>query len=815
MKEKKEKAVIKVTGMHCASCALNIEKSLKKTKGVISANVNYGSEKAYVEFDPSVTSPEKIHDVIRSMGYGVEKNGVKTVELKVIGMDNNHCVDLGGRRIIKKTGVYERKLSTNEKALITFNPEETNTEQIKKTIKSVGYEAVETGEGFFDREKYARDKEMKKLKLKFSVGAILTSVVFLAAFPEWFPWIPAFLQNPLVLLILITPVQFWAGSQFYSGFFSALKNKTADMNTLIAVGTSAAYFYSAAVVLFPTIFVPKGAMPALYFDTAGAIIVLILLGRIFEMTAKGRTSEAIKKLIGLQPKKARVLHRNKEVEIEIDDVKVGDIVVVRPGEKIPVDGVVVYGKSAVDESMLTGESMPVEKTKGSQVIGATINKNGMLRFRATKVGKDTVLSQIIKMVEEAQGSKAPIQRFADRVASYFVPSVIVIALTSFGLWYFLGPILLSDSLYLPIYESMTPFLFSFTVFISVLIIACPCALGLATPTAIMVGTGKGAENGILIKNGAALETAHKVNTVVFDKTGTLTKGKPEVTDIIPYGGCSEKDLLRTAATAEKGSEHPLADAIIRRAKDDKIVIPDANGFKAISGKGVSVSYSGKKILLGNRALMRENKVETRQIEKTLSRLESQGKTAVIVSINRKVAGIIAIADTPKGSAKETVQALKRMGKEVVMLTGDNRKTGNAIAKQLGIDKVIAEVLPGEKEAKIKSLQKRGKIVAMVGDGINDAPALAQADVGIAIGSGTDIAIETGDIVLIKNDVRLHHKEDKTEPFLGIHIQYSRNTNCRRFIVPCNRFPFESCDSGGCDGIQFCLGCIKLPSYEGL
>ena len=678
---KKKSAAIKVTGMHCASCALNIEKSLKKSKGVLSANVNYGSEKAYVDFNSSETSLEKIHDVIRSRGYGVE---------------------------LEDTG---------------------------------------------DREKQKRDGEMKKLKTRFIVGAILTSVIFLGAFPEWFPWIPALLQNPLVLLALATPVQFWGGSQFYSGFLTATRNRTADMNTLIAVGTSAAYFYSAAVALFPVIFVPEGAMPALYFDTAGAIIALILLGRIFEMTAKGRTSEAIKKLMGLQAKKARILRGSREIEIAIEDVKAGDIVIVKPGEKIPVDGTVVFGHSTVDESMLTGESIPVEKTKGSQVIGATINKNGMLRFKVTKVGKDTVLSQIIKMVEEAQGSKAPIQRFADRVSSYFVPAVILIALSSFCLWYFLGPVVLAGSPFMEMYVSMTPFLFSFTVFISVLIIACPCALGLATPTAIMVGTGKGAENGILIKNGAALETAHKVNTVVFDKTGTLTKGKPEVTDIIPYGGTGRQDLLRTAAIAEKGSEHPLADAIMKQANHEKIAVPDAKGFKAISGKGVSVSYSGKKILLGNRALMQENRIQTREAEKALSVLESQGKTAVIISVNRRIAGIIAVADTPKENAKEAIQRLKKMGKEVVMLTGDNRRTGEAVAKSLGIDNVIAEVLPGEKEAKIRNLQKKGKVVAMVGDGINDAPALAQADIGIAIGSGTDIAIETGDIVLIKNDVR--------------------------------------------------------------
>ena len=676
---KKEKAAIKVTGMHCASCALNIEKSLKKTKGVVSASVNYGSEKAYVDYDPSQTTLEKIHEAIKSRGYGVATDGT-------------------------------------------------------------------------DREKQARERELKKLKTKLAAGAILTSIIFLGAMPDVFTWLPELLKNPITLLALATPVQFWAGSQFYSGFFTALRNRTADMNTLIAVGTSAAYFYSAAVALFPTTFVREGAMPALYFDTAGAIITLILLGRIFEMTAKGRTSEAIKKLMGLQPKKARVLRGSKEIEISIDDVKAGDIVIVKPGEKIPVDGVVVYGHSSVDESMLTGESIPIEKSKGSQVIGATMNKNGMLRFKVTKVGKDTVLSQIIRMVEEAQGSKAPIQRFADRVSSYFVPAVILIAISSFGIWYFLGPAILAGSPYLEMYSTMTPFLFSFTVFISVLIIACPCALGLATPTAIMVGTGKGAENGILIKNGEALETAHKVDTVVFDKTGTLTKGKPEVTDIIPYGS-SGKDVLRMAAIAEKGSEHPLGDAIIKRALHEKIPVPDGKGFRAISGKGVSVSYSGKRILLGNRQLMKESRIDTKKMENALSRLESQGKTAVMISVNGKLSGIIAVADRPKDSAKEAVQMLRKMGKEVVMLTGDNRRTGEAVARSLGISNVMAEVLPGDKEAKIKSLQKKGKVVAMVGDGINDAPALAQADLGIAIGSGTDIAIDTGDIVLIKNDVR--------------------------------------------------------------
>jgi Cu+-exporting ATPase len=679
---KKEKIEIRIAGMHCAACALNIEKSLKRAKGVLSANVNYASEKAYVELDPSLTTPEKVQGVIKKAGYQ---------PLGLEGQPN-------------------------------------------------------------DREKEAREREIRSLKIKFAFSAALNSVIFLGAFPEWFPWVPAFLQNPLALLALATPVQFWAGSMFYRGFFSALKNRTTDMNTLIAVGTSAAYFYSAGVVLMPGLFVPQGAMPSLYFDTAGAIIALILLGRLFESLAKGRTSEAIKRLMGLQPKKARVLRGSREMEIPIEEVKVGDIVIVRPGEKIPVDGVVVYGHSTVDESMLTGESIPVEKSKGSKLIGATINKNGLLRFRAQKIGKDTVLSQIIKLVEDAQGSKAPIQRYADRVASYFVPSVILIAISSFAFWYFLGPSVLSGSPFLAAYISSTPFLFSFTVFISVLIIACPCALGLATPTAIMVGTGKGAENGILIKSGSGLENARRVDTVVFDKTGTLTKGRPEVTDIIPFG-ISRSELLKMAAIAEKGSEHPLGDAIIRKAKSERIAIPDGKGFRALSGKGVTISFGGRKILLGNRALMNDNRIATGSAERTLSRLEKEGKTAVMVSINRKLAGFISVADTPKEHVKEAIRKLKGMGKEIVMITGDNRRTAEAVAKGLGIGRVIAEVLPGEKAGEIKKLQMKGKVVAMVGDGINDAPALAQSDVGIAIGSGTDIAIEAGEIVLIKNDVR--------------------------------------------------------------
>ena len=505
-----------------------------------------------------------------------------------------------------------------------------------------------------------------------------------------------------------------------------MRNKTADMNTLIAIGTSAAYFYSAGIVLL-------GMEGMLYFDTASLIIALILLGRYFEVIAKGRASDAIKKLMGLQPKTASIVRNGKEMKINIDDVQAGDIVIVKPGEKIPVDGIVTEGESSIDESMITGESMPVAKKKGDTVIGATINKFGSFKFKATKVGKDTTLSQIIKLVEEAQGSRAPIQRLADKVSAYFVPAVILIALISFAAWY-----------------PTNGFIFAFTTFVAVLIIACPCALGLATPTAIMVGTGVGARNGILIKGGEALETAHKTDVIVLDKTGTLTKGKPEVTDIVSHE-IGEDKLLSIVAAVEKHSEHPLAAAIIETAKQRKLSISKATKFLAHSGKGVSAVVNSQKILVGNRAFMKENKIKLTDNDEA-ERMEKEGKTVVFAAKNKKLLGMLAIADALKESSPEAVKELKSMGKRVIMLTGDNERTARAIASQANIDEIIANVLPGDKASHVKRLQKEGHKVAMVGDGINDAPALAQADIGIAIGSGTDVALETGGIVLVKNDI---------------------------------------------------------------
>jgi Cu+-exporting ATPase len=534
-------------------------------------------------------------------------------------------------------------------------------------------------------------------------------------------------------------VQFWCGLQFYKGALAAARHKTTDMNTLIAVGTTAAFSYSIAATFFPGLFEARGLSAEVYFDTAAAIIVLILFGRLLEARAKGRTSEAIKKLIGLQPKTARIIRDGEEIDIPVEEVVVDDVVVVRPGEKIPVDGLVVDGYSSVDESMISGESLPVEKKEGDEVIGATINKTGSFKFKATKIGKETALSQIVKMVEEAQGSKPPIARMADIIASYFVPTVIVIAVITFIVWYTFGP--------------APAFTYGLLNFVAVLIIACPCALGLATPTSIMVGTGKGAENGILIRGGESLETAHKLTAIILDKTGTLTKGEPSVTDIVSTTDYSEDNVLFFAASAEKGSEHPLGEAIVEKAKERNIDVVDAEGFIAIPGHGIRAQIKKNKILLGNIKLMMDEGIALNGSEREIERLSDEGKTPMFLAVDGKAAGLIAVADTLKENSREAVLALERLGLQVAMLTGDNKRTAEAIAKQVGIKRVLAEVLPEDKAEKVMDLQKEGKIVAMVGDGINDAPALAQSDVGISIGTGTDVAMEASDITLISGDLR--------------------------------------------------------------
>ncbi len=657
---------------------------------------------------------------------------MKKVTIPISGMHCASCAQRIETTLKKLNGVIKVNVNfATEKANVEFDDSITNENEIKNAIEQLGYKVIESEEEIIDKEKIEREKEIKKLKRLFLISLIFTIPIFLIAMPfKWFGIKLAY--EGIILLLLATPVQFYIGYRFYKGAFYALKTKSANMDTLIAIGTSAAYFYSLFVLLF------NGEN--LYFETSSVIITFITLGKWLEVKTKGKASEAIKKLIGLQPKTAIVIRNGKEIQIPIKDVVVGDIVVVKPGQKIPVDGIVIEGFSSVDESMITGESIPVEKKKGDKVIGGTINKHGSFKFKATKVGKDTVLYQIIKLVEEAQASKAPIQRLADKVSGYFVPVVIAIAILSFVVWYFVFG---------------KSFVFALSIFIAVLIIACPCALGLATPTAIMVGTGKGAENGILIKNAEALENAHKLTTIIFDKTGTLTEGKPRVTDIIAIENkFNEKEILKLAAIAEKNSEHPLAEAIINKAKEEKIKIQDANFFEAIPGHGILAKYKKNIILFGNRNLMRKYKIRIDdKLEKKITNLENEGKTIMILALNKKIIGLIAAADTLKKFSREAIKKLQDMGKEVIMITGDNERTAKAIAKQLGISKVLANVLPQEKEKEIEKLQKQGKIVAMVGDGINDAPALAKADIGIAIGAGTDIALETGQIVLIKNDLR--------------------------------------------------------------
>lgn len=660
---------------------------------------------------------------------------MKKTIISISGMHCASCAQKIENTLKKLKGIQKASVNfATERATVEFDESVTNESKINNAIEQLGYKVIKEtdneAEKFADREKEARKKEIRNLRILFLISLILSTPIFILSFPEWF-MIEIPYQN-LILLFLATPVQFIVGYRFYKGAFFSLRARTANMDTLIALGTSSAYFYSMIITLIPAF----GKYT--YFDTSAVIITFIILGKWLEAITKGKASEAIKKLIGLQPKTAIVIRNGKEIQIPIKDVVVGDIIIVKPGQKIPVDGVIIEGLSSVDESMITGESIPVEKKKGDKVIGATINKHGSFKFKATKIGKDTVLSQIIKLVEEAQGSKAPIQRLADKVSSYFVPTVIIIAFVSFFLWYFVFG---------------QSFIFALNNFIAVLIIACPCALGLATPTAIMVGSGKGAENGILIKSAEALENTHKLTTIVFDKTGTLTEGKPKVTNILAIDKLDEKEILKYAAIAEKSSEHPLAQAVINKAKEEKIKILDANYFEAIPGHGILAKYDRNIILFGNRNLMKKYQIRINWLEKKITDLENEGKTVMILALNKKIVGLVAVADTLKEFSKEAVKKLQNMNKEVIMITGDNERTANAIAKQIGINEVLAGVSPEDKEKEISKLQKKGRIVAMVGDGINDAPALAKADIGIAIGAGTDVALETGQIVLIKNDLR--------------------------------------------------------------
>jgi P-type Cu+ transporter len=650
---------------------------------------------------------------------------MKKVNLKVTGMHCASCSALVTKGLVKTEGVVSANVNlSTEKAHVEYDEGRTDVGKLIEAVKKRGYGATVSTEADKSVEELEKRREIASLKSMLAFSVALSAPAFLLGM--------VFMEFPyrlFLLFLLSTPVQFVAGARFYRGAWAAFRNRTSNMDTLIVVGTTAAYAYSVAVML-------TRPMADQYFETSAVLITFVLAGKYLEASAKGRTGEAIRKLMDLRPKTATVVRDGVESTVPIDSVRAGDIVVVKPGEKVPVDGAVVSGSSSVDESMITGESIPVEKTAGSQVIGATLNKHGSFMFRATKVGSDTTLSQIIRLVEDAQGSRAPIQRFADIVSGYFVPAVIAIALISFSAWYFL----LAKS-----------FTFALTVAVSVLVISCPCALGLATPTAIMVGVGKGAVNGVLIKGGEALETAEKLDAVVFDKTGTLTKGEPAVTDFIVVGTLSETDALRLVGGIEKGSEHPLADAIMRHVEKMGVKPADAAGFSAVPGKGVSGMVEGRLVLLGNRKLMESNSIDVSGLEERLRILEDDGKTAVVLAADGRPAAVVAIADTVKEASAEAVRVLKSLGLKVYIMTGDNRRTAEAVGRRLGVDNVFAEVLPQDKAEYVKRLQSEGRRVAMVGDGINDAPALAQADVGIAMASGTDVAMESGSIVLMRND----------------------------------------------------------------
>ena len=674
-----EKVNLKLGGMSCAACASSIEKAIRGVFGVAECNVNFGAEQAVIEYNSHQTNIKAIQDAVENAGYSAYT-------------------------------LPEQEMLTEEN----------------------------------DREKATRQAESHDLRRKIIVGGVISIILIIGSLPMMtgleIPLIPGWLHNPWLQLLLTAPVQFWCGYKFYIGALKAWRRHTATMDTLIALGTSAAFFYSLFATVFPKFFLDRGLMPEVYYETAAVVITLILLGRWFENRAKGQTSAAIRKLIGLQAKNARVIRNGEEIDVPLSEVQIGDLVLVRPGEKIPVDGEIISGSSTIDEAMVTGESIPVTKQPGDEVIGATINKTGSFKFKATRVGKDTVLAQIVKLVQDAQGSKAPIQRLADRVTGWFVPVVIAIAIATFILWF-----ILANNISLALIPT-----------VGVLIIACPCALGLATPTSVMVGTGKAAENGVLIKDAASLELAHKIQTIVLDKTGTITQGKPTVTNYTTIRGSKhglDVKLLRLVAAVERNSEHPLAEAIVKFAQSHNIDFPEASQFQAIAGSGIQGIVSDRLVQIGTQRWMSELGIATIALQKQKELWEADGKTVVLIAVDGELEGIMAIADAIKLDSTEAVRALRKLDLEVVMLTGDNEKTARAIAGQVGIIRIEAEVRPEQKAAKVRELQQEGKIVAMVGDGINDAPALAQADVGIAIGTGTDIAIAASDITLISGELQ--------------------------------------------------------------
>jgi Cu+-exporting ATPase len=757
-KSKSTSLTLFIGGMSCASCVSHVEGALKSLPGVKSAVVNLATGKAAVTYDAAQTSPKALRKVVEDVGYAATLNNAS---LQVTGMSCASCVAHVQEAVTALPGVADVVVNlATASARVEYSPDVTPVADIIKTIRELGYGAVERleGQAALDREKAAREKEIKRQRLNLIIAWAVGLIVMIGTFqPYWiFPhFVPTWMNNKVFLFFLTTPIVFGPARQFFINSWNGLKHGLTDMNLLYATGIGAAYLIAVINTFFPN--AGFGGREATFYEAAALLTAFIILGRYLEAVTRGKTSEAIRRLMRLQPKTARVIRDGSEVEISAEEVQINDLLLVRPGESIPVDGVLQDGYSSVDQAMITGESLPVEKKTGDEVIGGTLNKTGSFKFLATRVGKDTALAQIIKLVEDAQTTRAPIQKLADQVAGHFILGIHGLSLAVFLFWFFLGYGLWfvpESRLILTPYTltGMGVFGFSLLTSVTVLIISCPCAVGLATPSAIMAGSGKGAEYGILFKGADALEASAKLQVVIFDKTGTLTKGDPSVTDIVSVGEFAQDEVLRLAAAAEKNSEHPLGEAIVKGSRQRGFEPRDTSQFDAIPGQGVQASLDGRTILLGNRRLMGDKNIAMESLLPDAERLELEGKTAMFVAVDGKPAGIVAVADTLKETSSLAVQALQRMGLQVAMITGDNRRTAEAIAKQVGIDRVLAEVLPEDKANEVKKLQTEGLKVAMVGDGINDAPALAQADVGIAIGSGTDVAKETGHIILVRDDL---------------------------------------------------------------